>query len=68
MEVYRLTYGVELAGPIEGTKEELCAILDGYPDALVLEVLVFEKMARSEVYSVLLPYCARRMVEGFDGG
>lgn len=67
MRVYKLTHGTELAGPLEGTKEELWAILDGYPDAVVIEVLALEKMAGSEVYSVLLPYAARRMVRGFDG-
>ena len=65
MTVYKLSYGVELAGPVEGTLEELCELLDSYPNDVVMDVLIFERLAGSELYGALLPYAARRMVRGF---
>lgn len=63
---YSLSYGND-AGKIQGTAEELCALLDGYPDLVVLEVVGLEKIAGSEVYPVLVRYAARRMVKGLEG-
>ena len=54
-----------MAGPVEGTLEELCELLDSYPNDVVMDVLIFERLAESDLYRALLPYAARRMVRGF---
>jgi hypothetical protein len=66
MQIYRLSYGVEWVGTIEGTADDLQSILDGYPPQVILEVLGLEKIARSEVYPILLRYCARRLVDHLE--
>jgi hypothetical protein len=68
MRIYRLSFGTEGMDPIEGTEDELCAILDDYPELMVLELFQAEKRAGGEVASVLLRYVARRFVDGFEDG
>lgn len=68
MRVYRLTFGVEGMEPIEGTEDELCAILDHYDELFVVDLFRVEKAAGSEVAQVLLRYVARRFVDRFEDG
>ena len=63
-----MSFGVEGMEPIEGTEAELCAVLDGYPELMVVDLYLGEKAAGSDLHPVLLRYVAKRFVDGFEEG
>lgn len=61
--IYTLSYGIETLTPLNGTEEELLALLETYPLTVVFDVLIFEKLAGGAFYLPLKRYAARRAVE-----
>lgn len=61
-KVYTLRHGVEGLGALEGTWEEIRAVLDGYPFAVVQSVFLSELMRRTELYHRMLGYFSEALL------